>query len=203
MSRYRVSLSFAKLSDADLDEFASNIIISLTGNPSFPTPSVALIALTAGQTGFHNALLAAANGGKILTATKDQKRGILVDMLRQEASYVQGIASQNLPMLLSSGFDANSTNRASTQLDTPAVVGLDNGLSSELVLRMQPVVNAKSYEVQTKNGGGWTPAGIFTQARRITLPGLTPGQVYSVQSRAIGGSTGYSDWNGPVSHMVI
>jgi hypothetical protein len=58
----------------------------------------------------------------------------------------------------------------------------------------------KSYEVQTKNGGGWTPTGIFTQARRITLPGLTPGQVYSVQSRAIGGAIGYSDWNGP---MVI
>ena len=147
--------------------------------------------------------IAAANGGRVLTATKNEKRGILVDMLRQEASYVQGIASQNLPMLLSSGFDANSTNRASTQLDTPAVVNLGNGMTSELVLRMQPVVNAKSYEVQTKNGGGWTPAGIFTQARKITLPGLTPGQVYSVQSRAIGGSTGYSDWSDPISHMVI
>jgi hypothetical protein len=48
-----------------------------------------------------------------------------------------------------------------------------------------------------------SPAGIFTQARKITLPGLTPGQVYSVQSRAIGGSTGYSDWSDPISHMVI
>jgi hypothetical protein len=68
---------------------------------------------------------------------------------------------------------------------------------------MQPVVNAKSYEMQTKNGGGWRPAAIFTQARKITLPGPTPGQVYSVQSHAIGGSTGYSDWSDPVSHMVI
>ena len=58
-------------------------------------------------------------------------------------------------------------------------------------------------EMQTKNGGGWTPAGIFTQARKITLPGLTPGQVYSVQSRAIGGSISYSDWCDPVSHTVI
>src|ERR1035438_8392694 len=112
MSRYRVSLSFTNLSDADLDEFAGNTIISLTGNTSFPTPSVPMIALTAGQTGFHSALLAAANGGKVLTATKNQKRGILEDMLRQEASYVQGIASQSLPMLLSSGFDANSTNQS-------------------------------------------------------------------------------------------
>jgi hypothetical protein len=203
MARYRVSLSFTNLSDADLDEFAGNIIISLTGNASFPTPTPLLVALTPVLALFHSALLAAANGGKILTATKNQKRAVLEDMLRQEATYVQGIASQNLPMLLSSGFDANSVNHSSAQLDTPAVVNLDNGMTSELVLRMQPVVNAKSYEVQTKNGGGWTPAGIFTQARKITLPGLTPGQVYSVQSRAIGGSTGYSDWCDPVSHMVI
>jgi hypothetical protein len=28
-------------------------------------------------------------------------------------------------------------------------------------------------------------------------------QVYSVQSHAIGGSTGYSDWSDPISHMII
>jgi hypothetical protein len=32
---------------------------------------------------------------------------------------------------------------------------------------------------------------------------LTPGQNYSVQARAIGGSTGHSDWSDPVSHMVM
>jgi hypothetical protein len=50
---------------------------------------------------------------------------------------------------------------------------------------------------------GFCRNNIFTQARRITLPGLTPGQVYSVQSRASGGATGYSDWSGPASHMVM
>jgi hypothetical protein len=58
----------------------------------------------------------------------------------------------------------------------------------------QPVTNARAYEVQYKNGGGWLPAGIFTQARRIEINGLTPGSAYTVQVRAIGGSTGYSDW---------
>ena len=28
-------------------------------------------------------------------------------------------------------------------------------------------------------------------------------QVYSVQTRAVGGSTGYSDWSNPISHMVL
>jgi hypothetical protein len=203
MNRYRVSLSFTNLPDADLDEFVSNIIVSLTGNTSFPTPPVSMLGLAAGQTAFHNALIAAGNGGKLLTGAKNEKRAVLEEMLRLNATYVQGLASQNVLMLQSSGFDANSTNRASVQLDAPAVLNLDNGMPSELVLRMQPVVNAKSYEVQTKNGGGWTPAGIFTQAREITLSGLTPGQVYSVQSRAIGGSKGFSNWCYPVSHMVM
>ena len=55
-----------------------------------------------------------------------------------------------------------------------------------------------------KNGtGGFVPAGTFTQARRMVLTGLNPGQSYTVQIRAVGGSTGYSDWSDPVSHMAM
>jgi hypothetical protein len=28
-------------------------------------------------------------------------------------------------------------------------------------------------------------------------------QTYTVQARAVGGSTGYSDWSDPVSHMAM
>ncbi|MGA3143328.1 MAG: fibronectin type III domain-containing protein [Verrucomicrobiota bacterium] len=203
MLNYRVSLSFTGLSDSDLDEFASNIVVSLTGNAAFPTPLVPLKTLDAAQSAFHDAMLAAVQGGTQLTALKNEARTALEDLLRQEASYVQATASHNLSTLLSSGFEVNSTNRAQSELDAPTIVGLDNGMTTQLILRMQPVANAKSYEVQTKNGGGWTPAGVFAQTRGIVLPGLTPGQNYSVQARAIGGSTGYSDWSDPVSHMVI
>jgi len=37
--------------------------------------------------------------------------------------------------------------------------------------------------------------------RRIVLLGLTPGTIYFVRVRAIGGSTGYSEWSVPVSLM--
>jgi hypothetical protein len=203
MANYRVSLSFTGLSDSDLDEFAGNIVVSLTGNAAFPTPLIPLATLDTAQAAFHSALLAAAQGGTQLTATKNEARAALENLLRQEASYVQAIAGQNLSTLLSSGYEAASTNRAQSALDAPVIAGLDNGMTTQLILRLQPVANARSYEVQTKNGGGWTPAGVFAQARGIVLPGLTPGQSYSVQARAIGGSTGYSDWSDPVSHMVM
>ena len=51
--------------------------------------------------------------------------------------------------------------------------------------------------------GAWQTAGAFTGARKIILTGLTPGTVYNVQARAIGGSTGYSDWSDPSSHMAM
>jgi hypothetical protein len=106
-------------------------------------------------------------------------------------------------MLLSSGYQAVSTNRAQTQLDIPAIVSIGNEMTGQFAVSLQPVNNARAYEVQYKNGAGWLPAGTFTQARKIVVPNLTPGTTYSVQARAVGGSTGYSDWSDPVSHMAM
>jgi chitodextrinase len=35
----------------------------------------------------------------------------------------------------------------------------------------------------------------------MSVNGLTPGTTYVFQVRAVGGSTGYSDWSNPVSRM--
>jgi hypothetical protein len=204
MNNYRVNLGFAEYPDASLDEFTSNIITSLTGNAGFPTPPVPLTAVTALQTAFEDAMTAAAQGGRQLTAAKNAARESLVAVLRKTAAYVQTIAGQDIALLLSSGFLANSTSKAQTPLATPNIVEIDNGMSTQLIVRLQGVNNARAYEVQVKNGtGGWQPAGIFTQARGIMVGGLTPGNTYSVQARGIGGSTGYSDWSDPVSHMAM
>jgi hypothetical protein len=55
---------------------------------------------------------------------------------------------------------------------------------SQLFHESKPVPN--TYALQIKNNtGGFQPAGVFAQAR------------------AIGGGTGYSDWNAPVSRMAF
>jgi len=48
----------------------------------------------------------------------------------------------------------------------------------------------------------WQNAGVYTKARGMVLADLTPGATYEVQVRAVGGTTGYSDWSDPVSHMA-
>jgi hypothetical protein len=52
------------------------------------------------------------------------------------------------------------------------------------------------------NGTAWQVGGTSTQARKIVVTNLTLGTNYTFKVRAIGGSTGYSDWSDPVSHMA-
>jgi Fibronectin type III domain len=203
-TNYRVNLGFAGLSDSNLDEFTSSVIASMTDNASFPAPPVALDDLGALQVAFQNALAAAAQGGTALTAAKNAARKALVTALRINATYVQGIAAQDPAMMLTSGYNVNSTNRAPSPLDVPSIVSIVNEMTTRLTVRLQPVNNAAAYQVRISANGGtaWQPTMDSTQARRIVLTDLTPGTVYTVQSRAVGGSTGYSGWSDPVSHMV-
>jgi len=220
MKKLKVSLGYNKYPDAAVDETTTAIVTAMTGNPAFPAPTVPLaspltvplvqsgaaeqpLSVMALQTAFRNALAAAANGGTQLTAAKNQARQALLDALDANALYVQSLARYDLAMLLSSGYQAASTNRAQTQLPAPAIVSLENELSTQLVVRLSPVANAYCYEVQIRTGANaWQSAGSFTAARKIILTGLIPGTVYTVQARAIGGSTGYSGWSDPSSHIA-
>ena len=156
------------------------------------------------QTAFATAIEAAAGGGVALTAAKNAARVPLLAALDQLAFFVQGICRYNLPLLSAVRFAKTcSTNRAQAPLDTPAITGIDNTSSTELDVHVTPLANAYSYEVQTSTGTGeWKTAATSTQARTITLTGLTTGTVYNVRVRGIGGSTGYSDWSLPLPRIV-
>ncbi len=204
ISNYRVNLGFASYSDADLGDFTDNIIAGLTGNASFPTPTVPLADLTAQRAAFGTAVVNAMQGGKQLTAAKNAARKTLISTLRKEAAYVQSLAGENVAMLLASGFQANSTNRTRAPLAIPAILAILNEMTTTLTVRLQPVDNARAYQVRYNvNGGPWLTTVDSTQTRRIVLDSLTPGATYTVQSRAVGGSTGYSDWSDPVAHMAM
>ena len=216
-----VSLGYNKLSDALVDEIAGNIITCMTGNPAFPNPPIPITppsTLTAATPGaavvvtqdlttlrltFSTSVQASLGGGVALTAAKNAARQALCDALDTLASYVQSVARYDVAMLLSSGFVPTSTNHSQSPLPTPSITAIENESSHALLVRVSPLANARGYEVQMKTGdGAWQNLGIFPQARRIELTDLTPGTVYSVQVRGIGGSKYYSDWSDPSSHMA-
>ena len=51
--------------------------------------------------------------------------------------------------------------------------------------------------------GSWQAGGVFSNTRDLAVNGLTPGTIYAIQARVLGGSTGYSDWSDPVQHMSM
>jgi hypothetical protein len=194
--------------------FIGWIIASMTGKTAFSKPPIALVPpvppdpnapvdMTTRKGSLDAAITAAAGGGVALTAAKNAALQFAIDGLDALAFYVQTVARYDLPLLLSSGFQAASTNRAQSQLDAPSVTGIDNSISTQLAVHLSPITNAVGYEVQTCTGmGAWMTAKFSTQARTITLTGLATGTVYNVRARALGGSTGQSDWSMPGSSIV-
>lgn len=198
----RVALSFATYADNDLNSFAILVIVCLKNNALFPNLPVTIAALTALQTAFQDAVTAAASGGVPLTAAKNEARDALIAALRQLAGYVQSLVpTLTVSQILSSGFDIANTGGTPSPLDQP-VFTLDNSTTMQLAVNLTAVANAKAYQVQLSTGAGaWQEAGIYPNTKNIVLKNLTPGTIYNVRIRAVGGSTQYSDWSITVSLM--
>lgn len=200
----KVSLGFGRLSDGELDNFAQGVINAITGNATYPTPPVTIGNLQAATDDFIAKLAAAQNGGVADTAAKNNSRQTLLGDLRQVASYVQIRCNNDLNLLLTSGFQAQSTNRASTPLEQPQALTIKNSGSSRLAAAVDPVKNANMYEGRIKGPtGDWLPSVFSGDSQHIFFNGLTPGTTYTIQVRALGGSTGQSDWSDLSQHMSM
>jgi len=200
---HRVSMKFAKLKGANIGVFAGSAILSLTNNPAFPNLPVSLAELSASTDSFWSAFSNTMGGARLATALKNQARAKLVSQLRDTAHYVQIVAKNDLATLLSSGFTDIDRNTASAPLSKPLIRAVINQHSTQLWLRVKRVPNARMYQVRLKVGDGdYIDAGSYRQARKIVLQNLTPGTVYAIQVRGLGGSTDQGPWSGPTSIMA-
>ncbi len=205
--RVRIADRFKKQSAEQLITMAGAVIAGLTNNPAFPTPTVDLKAVQAAADDLNAALAAQAHGGMASTAEKNNKQEALIVLLRKLKHYVEDNSGNDLAVLLSSGFQSAATTRNRSPLANPSILAVDLGNSTELAVKVTPITRAKCYEVRMATvgagnvPGSWQTAGLFTNSKSMTIAGLVPGTTYVFQVRAIGGSTGYSDWSNPVSRM--
>ena len=209
MPHIKALTGFKKLNESQLVATASSVIKGMTNNPAFATPPVDLAAVQTVIDELNAAIAAQVDGGPSSTVTKNQKRDALTGLLRKLAHHVQAHCNDDLRVLLSSGFQAAATRGSRSPLDKPSILAVHNGHTNQLVVRLAKVSRAKSYELRTapltggSNVGPWQPGGVFTNSRSMTIPGLTSGLSYAVQARAVGGSTGFSDWSDSVTHMCM
>ena len=199
----RVGLSFVTFPKDQFNNFAILVIVCLKNNLLFPNLPITIAALTALQQAYEDAMNAAAVGGHKDNSAMLEARDNLVTALRQIASYIQSL-NLTESQVLTSGYDVIVWSRTKITLVAPAGVVLDNSISTQLGVSFQSVLGAKAYHVQFSADGGktWLDVGIWPNTKNIVILNLTPGTVYAVRIRAIGGSTQYGPWSDAISKMA-
>ena len=207
--RVRIAEKFKTLSTEQLVAMAGAIINGLTGNPAFPDLPVDLKTVQTAIDDVIAALAVQPHEGVTAMAEKKNKQEALIALLRRLKHYVEDNCGNDLAAVLSSGFQAAAGTRTRAPLAIPSILKVAFGNSRELVLRVPHVTRARCYEVRAAAmsagsiPGDWQPAGLFTNSRSMTVAGLIPGTMYLFQVRAIGGSTGHSDWSTGASRMCV
>jgi len=204
MPQVRTSHRFAGLSDLDVSKRAGKVVDGLTDNVPLNNPPVKPEDLKVLKETFDQAILDAAGGGTLATSKKNAARAALINALNKDASYVDINCNEDLTIVLSSGFEPVSTNRAQTVLNPPQVAGVDYGQAGEFRVRLKGDQNRKAVQGRIKPlGGDFGPVVSFRNAKQILFAGLTGGTTYVMQFLGLGGSTGKSDWSDPVSKMAL
>jgi hypothetical protein len=192
--------------DSELNVQVGAIITGVTGNINYPTPTPTLPVMTTAWKEFATAVSNAADGGRTLTAIKNDKRKALAILVRALAGYVQVACQGDLTILLSSGFPIHKPTRSPVGV-APAPGNLTVTLgarSGELDASAPPIPGAAIYNwrVTTATQPGTVVQSAQTTAASTTFGNLTPGVVYNIEANAVS-TAGPSDWSNPVSQMVV
>lgn len=202
-----VLLGFARGTQAKLVTTARAVHTGLYAQAVYANPPVTAVDLLAGIASFEDAQAATVQGGTAATALKNQKKAALIEQLEELAEFVDTKADGDLAVLLTSGFEARKTTKTRSPLATPVLRSVTNGASGELVASSNRLDHARAYEVYAAVMGPdgtpleWRFHGTSTASRRIIAIGLVPGTMYLVRIRAVGGTTGYSDWSDAMTQM--
>lgn len=191
--------------DDSLEARASQILLAMTGNASFPTPSPTLPVLQTAISDFSIALSKAKAGSEYDKAVKNSKRDELITLLHRLSNYVLFTANGDELMAKSSGFTIAKQPTPGPEVTPAANQKLDDGQNAgELKFSFDKVPGATGYIYE------YTPDPITVSTtwkgqpgtrRKTVFTGLESGKRYWCRVMAIGkgGQGVYSD---PISRVV-
>jgi hypothetical protein len=191
--------SFSKFRDDELITKSRHIETSMTGNTRFPDATERVARLKTANDEYETALIDAKEGGKMKVSLKDQKRKALEKVLKELALYVQLNCKDDVPTLLSSGFDARSDGESPVDPGAPENFTVEAGRSSgSIIASCDPFKRAKmyifEYALASVNGDEPEWKVLFGKRKKV-ITGLTPGKEYMFRSAIKGSSDNliYSD----------
>ena len=204
----RVSLAFARESDRQVEGAANTVLAKLFPVPAFAGPPVTKMELESANAAFTQSLAELVNGGKLATVRKNACRTTVVDSMKKLAYFVQLKCDNDMGLVLESGFSPVSTSRTRLPLPRPAIVRVENGMTGQAVLGTGANSNVRIWQAKYAHIAAdgsyseWTGAPPATDSRRILVDDLVPGHMVAFRLRAVGGSTGWSDWSDTVNHRA-
>ena len=185
-----------------LISYAQGIVNRMTGNPSFPTPTPPLAALSVAINDLQAAETAALARTKGAAAARNEKRTVLVAALQQLRAHIQSVAdvdpTKATAIIESAGVAVRKTPTRSAR----AFAAKQGAVSGVAKVTAAAASRRASYEWQYSNDGGktWITAPVTLQAK-TTIAGLVPGSTVQFKYRAVT-KTGEADWSQPLSLLV-
>jgi hypothetical protein len=197
-------LGLHDIHDGDLVEYALDKVTKVGGNAAYAAISPSPAQVEAKTNQYEQALIASDDGNKAQTGTKNTRRAELERMLTLQAENCAEIASGDLNLYLTSGYEAKDTVGTPVgelgQVLITKVEATEN--VGELKTNWQPVPHADNYTARCYTNDN-NPAGsiVFTglyRPSKATISNLPSGAKIYIQVQANGGSTGTGAWSEPV-----
>ncbi len=170
MPKIRTKRGFEKLPPVEVSKLTGKTIVGFTKNTDLPDPPVVVADLTKQKNSVDQAIIVADKGGSLATARRNALLAELVVSLNKNASYVDINCNDEQAILLSSGYEAVSVNRAQRILHPPQILAVENGQSGELKPRVKADANTKSFVGRIKPlDGDFGPDDLLRQLPQDSL----------------------------------
>jgi len=189
------------LSIANCISYAKSIVMAMTGNPNFTTPSPTLVSVSEAISALEDAQ-SEAHTKALGTATKrDVKWADLRKELHALLAYVQGIADKNpehaRDIILSAGMKVRQQGSGRKFRFEARNIMLGS------LMLTAPVAGRAGYDWQMGTDGKvWTTLPT-TLVAKTEVSGLTPGDTYYFRYRTITTRGGTSDWSHIISVIAL
>ncbi len=200
-----ISLSFKKYNQAEVAQFANNVINSMTKDAQFITLKPFVDDLSADYDAFTTAVTNAIYGGTLLIREKNRKMADLNAELETVAIQVEALANENEDVIEAAGYQVRIPNKPITELMPPSSVSVLNvaDKSGAVKLSWKPTPGAVNYGIERLYAGEtvWQN-GDYSTASTIIISDLKPGSQITFHLRAIGTKGKKSGWSQEVTVWV-
>ena len=199
--------NFTSMADGDVVARGTAVQTEMTGNANYANPPVDLTVFKTAIDLFNSLIAEALDGSKKVTAQKNKQRQVVIKDLRLLGRYVEVTSNGDPSIFQTSGFQAASTTKTTTQPLSETIRKIEHGANSgQIKVSIRAVRGATSYELrnaQAVSGGAapvWTSQTLPGVRTPVLLTGLAPATTYQFEARALL-KTGYTDWSDAVTFI--